>query len=83
MYCGKRWSYSVALSREVTGLFSMTATLAPWSWWTEPNSDATDIYWFAHGLDFKGAMSDFNQIGGQVALPPRSALGYWWTRWFN
>jgi len=52
-------------------------------WWTEPNTDLHDLYLFAHGLDYTGALKDFVQIGGKVAMPPRAALGLWWTRWFN
>jgi len=23
------------------------------------------------------------RVGGRVAMPPRHALGVWWTRWFD
>ena len=40
-----------------------------------------DIYVFAHGLDYRGALADFYKITGPVPLLPRAALGNWWSRW--
>ena len=47
------------------------------------NSDTMDWYGFFHGHDYKGALSDYIQVGGKIAMVPRQALGIWWTRWFN
>ena len=52
-------------------------------WWQAPNSDATDIYLFAHGHDYKAALQDFVSVSGSVAMKARAAIGVWWTRWFN
>jgi alpha-glucosidase (family GH31 glycosyl hydrolase) len=52
-------------------------------WWTVKNTNAHDLYLFAHGLDFKGALNDFVQLSGKTAMPPRATFGLWWTRWFN
>jgi hypothetical protein len=58
-------------------------------WWatTVPNASANvlahDLYGFFHGSDYKGALQDFTQVGGKVAMVPRAASGVWWTRWFN
>ena len=38
---------------------------------------------FTHGLDFKAALSDYSLLGGQAPIPPRYALGVWFTRWIN
>ena len=31
----------------------------------------------------RAALSDFVQLSGKTAMPPRAAFGLWWTRWFN
>jgi hypothetical protein len=49
-------------------------------WWEGPNADAQDLYLFAHGHDYKGALQDFVHIGGRVAMAPRATHGLWWTR---
>ena len=45
--------------------------------------DAVDLYFFGHGHDYKGALKDFVAVGGSVALPPRHAVGVWFTRWYD
>ncbi|WP_134774167.1 glycoside hydrolase family 31 protein [Ornithinimicrobium flavum] len=40
-----------------------------------------DLYVFAHGLDFRGALRDFHALTGPVPLLPRYALGNWWSRY--
>lgn len=44
-------------------------------------SDADDVYVFAYGTDYRGAMRDFYRITGSVPLLPRYALGNWWSRY--
>ncbi|MBR3273816.1 MAG: alpha-xylosidase [Clostridia bacterium] len=41
-----------------------------------------DIYLFAYGHDFKGALRDFYHLSGSAPALPRYALGNWWSR-FN
>ena len=43
--------------------------------------DQADIYVFAHGKDFRGALRDLYMISGSVPLIPRYALGNWWSRY--
>jgi len=43
---------------------------------------ATDWYFFAYGDDYRGALGDFVKIAGSVPLPPRSAFGLWWSRYW-
>ena len=62
---------------------SRTYALDHDNWWTTMNPNQEDLYLFAHGLDFKGALFDFVQVSGKTAMPPRAAFGVWWTRWFN
>ena len=52
-------------------------------WSSEPSSDAEDFYLFTHGLDYKGALKDYRFVSGAMPLPPREALGVWFTRWVN
>jgi alpha-glucosidase (family GH31 glycosyl hydrolase) len=51
--------------------------------WDGPNIDEIDVYLFAHGRDYKGALNDYVQVGGSIAMLPRNALGVWWTRWYD
>ncbi len=37
----------------------------------------------AYGNDYKGALKDFTLFAGKVPLPPRSAFGYWWSRYWS
>ena len=41
----------------------------------------TDVYLFAHGDDFTGALADFHRLTGPQPLIPRWALGNWWSRY--
>lgn len=45
--------------------------------------DDTDWYGLFHGLDFKGALSEYVQIGGRIAMTPRYASGIYFTRWYD
>ncbi|EOH97681.1 glycoside hydrolase family 31 protein [Enterococcus pallens] len=42
-----------------------------------------DLYFFAHGRDYLGALKDFYQLTGQTPLLPRYALGNWWSRFWR
>ena len=42
----------------------------------------SDVYVFAHGLDFKAALRDLSLVGGAQPVPPRYALGAWYSRWW-
>lgn len=62
---------------------SKTYVLDADNWWSIENPNTNDMYLFAHGLDYKGALQDFVSISGKTAMPPRNTFGVWWTRWFN
>lgn len=47
-----------------------------------PPGERQDWYLFAHGHDFRGALRDFTRVAGPVPMPPRFALGYWWSRYW-
>ncbi|GAA5168179.1 glycoside hydrolase family 31 protein [Ornithinimicrobium tianjinense] len=40
-----------------------------------------DLYVFAHGLDFRGALRDYYALTGPTPLLPRYVLGNWWSRY--
>lgn len=47
-----------------------------------PREEGTvDLYVFAHGLDFRGALRDFYRLTGPVPRVPRYVLGNWWSRY--
>jgi len=51
--------------------------------WFAPSRNSTDVSIFMHGLDYTGALTDFFYAAGPPSLPPRSALGTIFTRWFD
>ena len=52
------------------------------SGWVAPRvPGGTDVYVFAHGHDFRGALRDFYALTGPQPLLPRYALGNWWSRY--
>ena len=42
----------------------------------------SDIYIFAYGRDYRGALKAFYSVSGSVPLVPRYALGNWWSRYY-
>lgn len=47
-----------------------------------PDGERQDWYLFAYGLDYRTALNDFVRVAGRIPLPPRYALGYWWSRYW-
>lgn len=45
------------------------------------DKNGTDIYCFAYGHDYGGAVSDYYRLTGMTPLIPRFALGNWWSRY--
>jgi len=58
-------------------------------WWADSqgkpyvNQNNIDLYIFAHGHDYLGALNEYVQIGGSIPLIPRSNFGIWYTRWYD
>ncbi len=52
--------------------------------WAEarPAGERRDWYLFAHGLDYQGALADAAKVFGQLAMPPRYALGFWYCKYW-
>ena len=41
-----------------------------------------DLYFFGHGRNYSGALSDYVQLSGPIPLLPRYALGPGFSRWY-
>ncbi len=48
---------------------------------TTRSNEELDLYVFAHGTDFRGALRNLFMISGQVPLIPKYAFGNWWSRY--
>ena len=46
-----------------------------------PRERCSDLYYFAYGHDYLGALRDFYRLTGPVPLIPKFALGNWWSRY--
>lgn len=55
-----------------------------WPWVIARKNPASyrDLYFFGYGSDYRSALGDFVKIAGPIALPPRFAFGYWYSRWW-
>ena len=50
--------------------------------WVSPrNGGGTDLYVFAYGHDYAGALEAFYAVSGPQPVLPRWALGNWWSRY--
>lgn len=55
----------------------------PFGTWVRPREHTEkDIYVFAYGHDYVGAIRDLYALTGQTPLLPRYALGNWWSRFY-
>jgi hypothetical protein len=92
---GYRQSYSQGLiSRAGWATFDDSATghwepegsvEHDWRWFDSSNSTShalQDIYFFGHGHRYKEALKDFMLVAGKPAMPPLSAFGIWWSRYW-
>lgn len=57
-----------------------TSALIKDGWLTQrTDPDGQDWYFFAYGLDYAQALSDFVQLCGRIPMPPRWAFGVWFS----
>jgi len=49
--------------------------------WVARRTNDIDLYLFAYGTDYAGALRDFYRLTGPTPLLPRYALGNWWSRY--
>ncbi len=53
-------------------------------WIANRNKDhKTDLYLFAYGNDYKGAIKDLSCVSGKFQLPRRCVFGSWYSRWWR
>lgn len=53
-------------------------------WATRRGCDGCqDLYFFGYGHDYRQALGDYAKVAGPEPMPPRFALGYWWSRYWN
>jgi len=55
-----------------------------WGEWVaeRPSGDRLDLYIFAYGHDYTGALADFTKVAGKIPMPPKYVFGYWWSRYW-
>lgn len=55
-----------------------------WGEWVavRPEGRRQDLYMFAYGHDYTGALADFTKIAGKIPMPPKYTFGYWWSRYW-
>lgn len=58
--------------------------LCDWQPWVRerPKGKRRDLYFLGHGHDYKAALRDAQRVFGRQPLPPRYALGYWYSRYW-
>lgn len=49
-------------------------------WWSNGTRDAADLYFHTFGSAYMGALGTPTRFLGPPPLPPRAALGLWWSR---
>ncbi len=58
-----------------------TGAFTPWAQ-SRPKRKRQDLYFLGYGLNFKTALGDAAKVFGHQPLPPRFALGYWYSRYW-
>jgi alpha-glucosidase len=53
----------------------------PWAT-ARPAGRRHDLYFLGHGRDYRAALADAATVFGRQPLPPRHALGYWYSRYW-
>jgi alpha-glucosidase (family GH31 glycosyl hydrolase) len=55
-----------------------------WQPWPEerPTGTRQDFYFLGYGTDYKAALAESAKVFGPQPLPPRYALGYWYSRYW-
>ena len=62
-----------------------TVVDSDWHYWPEcrEKGNRQDLYFFGYGHDYTEALADYAKISGNIPLPPKYALGYWWSRYWE
>jgi hypothetical protein len=59
-----------------------TGWISPYNSSARKGSAYSDLYFFGYGHDYKSAMGAYRLISGAAPMPPRFALGVWWSRYW-
>jgi len=55
----------------------------PWVMPRPEDNEIQDWYYFAYGNDYKIILKEFTEVAGKIAMPPKFAFGYWWSRYWK
>lgn len=66
--------------RGITVLEDLSLVLGPEDEPLAREAGSHDLYVFAYGTDFRGAIADYYRLTGSQPVLPRYALGNWWSR---
>lgn len=82
-----RGGYSVINDTSSVLLSKSTVEGAAWpDGWRVPRQHVvgsyTDLLFFGHGHDFRGALADWRLVAGEIPLSPWRSTGVWWTRYY-
>lgn len=70
-------------SNEIVSMKRVRGHDNPFGTWVCPRKhEEEDVYVFAHGHDYRGAVADLYRLTGPTPLLPRFALGNWWSRFY-
>lgn len=66
-----------------SGSAVLDPTVCSWQPWPceRPAGERQDLYFLGYGLDYRSALADASLVFGHQPLPPRYALGYWYSRY--
>ncbi len=54
-----------------------------WKWAVNRPADETqDWYFFGYGHEYEKELGDYIKVAGKIPMPPRFALGAWWSRYW-
>jgi alpha-glucosidase len=57
---------------------------SPWPWVeARAPGERQDWYFFGYGHNYRKALGDYVRVAGRIPLPPRYALGAWWSRYWT
>eukprot|EP01120_Amphizonella_sp_Union-15-10_P010944 TRINITY_DN4546_c0_g1_i15.p1 TRINITY_DN4546_c0_g1~~TRINITY_DN4546_c0_g1_i15.p1 ORF type:complete len:870 (-),score=176.31 TRINITY_DN4546_c0_g1_i15:56-2665(-) len=51
-------------------------------WYDQNLVDLQDLYFLGDGLSYRDTLKNYASVGGAIGLPPRTAFGVWWSRYY-
>jgi len=83
-----RAGYAIVNETNSTRMSGQGAAPSRFPWFDGPSTreanhvDSEDLYLLVSGTSYRAALKDFASVGGAPALPPLSALGVWYSRYY-